>query len=197
MSGFYARSRSSGAGKWRTIRNPSMSAGALAILLSGGPQLASPSQTSSVSTVLNVDTLALPTFADVAAGPRSPTEGESCCSETDMKAYERARTDTRFEMLKVKLFPDYETNRAAIMERRSAVRWADRITAPLLIMHGGDDTSVNPTHALQLAAALQRNGKPYELVIAAGARHSLEPFEAERDERAIRWFRCYLRAGGP
>jgi len=95
------------------------------------------------------------------------------------------------------LFPDYETNRAAIIERRSAVRWADRITAPLLIMHGGDDTSVNPAHALQLATALQRSGKPYELVIAAGARHVLDPFEAERDERAIHWFRRYLREGPP
>jgi dipeptidyl-peptidase-4 len=91
------------------------------------------------------------------------------------------------------LFPDYETNRTSIIERRSAVRWADRITTPLLIMHGGDDASVNPSHALQLGAALQRNGKPYELVIVAGARHVLDPFEAERDERAIRWFRRYLR----
>lgn len=85
-----------------------------------------------------------------------------------------------------RFFPDYETNRTAITERRSAVRWAGRITAPLLIMHGGDHTTVNPTHALQLAAALQRSGKPYELVIAAGARHVPEPFEGERDARAIR-----------
>lgn len=90
------------------------------------------------------------------------------------------------------LWPDYEANHLAIAERRSAVRWADRITAPLLIMHGGDDTSVSPTHALQLAAALQRHGKPYELVIAAGAKHVLQPFEAERDERAVRWFRRHL-----
>ena len=54
-----------------------------------------------------------------------------------------------------------------------------------------------PFHRLQLAAALQRSGKPYELVIAAGARHVLDPFEAERDERAIRWFRRYLRDGPP
>ena len=64
-------------------------------------------------------------------------------------------------------------------------------------MHGGDDKSVNPAHSLQLAAALQRSGKTYELVIAAGARHVLDPFEAERDERAIRWFNRYLRQGTP
>lgn len=91
-----------------------------------------------------------------------------------------------------RLWPDYEANRAAIGERRSAVRWADRISAPLLIMHGRDDRAVSPAHALQLAGALQRSGKPYELVIAAGVGHVLQPFEAERDERAIRWFRRYL-----
>jgi dipeptidyl-peptidase-4 len=95
------------------------------------------------------------------------------------------------------LFPNYETGRAAIIERRSAVLWADRITAPLLIMHGGADASVNPAHALQLALALQRSGKPFELAIVAGARHVLEPFEAERDERAVRWFRRHWRAGVP
>jgi dipeptidyl aminopeptidase/acylaminoacyl peptidase len=299
-----------------------------------------PLQTPS-SAILDTEFLTLPSFAELVVAPRSPTEAESCCSSADMAVYERARGDTRFQMLKVtyrsdglpvvafiyrlvaagdkrpvvvynrgsyvrqnaarellvpfhrlaeagftvvapmyrgsegapgrdemggadladlmniqpvieslpyadaanmflygesrggmmvlqalrdgfparaaaivgaftdleqygkedpqaiaiapQLFPDWETNRAAIIERRSAVRWADRITAPLLIMHGGDDTSVNPAHALQLAAVLQRSGKPYELVITAGARHVLDPFEAERDERAIRWFRRYLR----
>jgi dipeptidyl aminopeptidase/acylaminoacyl peptidase len=340
MSRFHARSGSSRALQCGTIRYCSISVVALTLLLSVGGQSASPSQTSSAGDVLNTERLTLPSFADLAAGPRSPTEAESCCSAADMKVYERARTDSRFEMLRVtytsdglpvvafiykpsaagdkrpvvvynrgsyvrqnaarellvtfhrladagflivapmyrgsegapgrdemggaeladlmnirpvieslpyadtaslflygesrggmmtlqalrdgfptraaaivgvftdleqylkeepkaaalgpQLFPDYESNRAAIIERRSAVRWAERITAPLLIMHGGDDTSVNPAHALQLAGALQRSGKRYELVIAAGARHVLEPFEADRDERAIRWFRRYL-----
>jgi dipeptidyl aminopeptidase/acylaminoacyl peptidase len=93
------------------------------------------------------------------------------------------------------IWPDYAVNHAAIADRRSAVRWADRISAPLLIMHGRDDPQVSPAHALQLAAALQRSGRTYELVIAAGAGHVLQPFEAERDERAIRWFRRHLRPG--
>jgi dipeptidyl aminopeptidase/acylaminoacyl peptidase len=319
----------------------SISLAMLTLLLSVGGLPARPSQTSSSGNLVNTERVELPSFAELAVGPRSPTEAESCCSSADMKVYERARSDKRFEMLKVtyrsdgllvvafiyrpiaagdkrpvvvynrgsyvrqnaarellvpfhrlaaagfvvvapmyrgsegapgrdemggadlvdlmniqpvieslpyadaanlflygesrggmmvlqalrdrfparaaaivgaftdleqygkedpramamapQLFPDWESNRAAIIERRSAVRWADRITAPLLIMHGGDDTSVNPAHALQLAAVLQRSGKQYELVIAAGARHRLDPFEAERDERAIRWFRLHLR----
>jgi dipeptidyl aminopeptidase/acylaminoacyl peptidase len=74
------------------------------------------------------------------------------------------------------------------------VRWADRINVPLLIMHGRDDPQLNPTHALRLAEALQRSGKQYELVIAAGARHAMQPYEPERDEGSIRWFRRHLVA---
>ena len=114
---------------------------------------------------------------------------------TDLEQY--LKEDPNAAALAPKIFPDYETSRAAVIERRSAVRWADRITAPLLIMHGADDTSVNPAHALQLATALQRSGKRFELVIAAGAKHVLDPFEAERDERAIRWFRRHLGDGRP
>jgi dipeptidyl aminopeptidase/acylaminoacyl peptidase len=337
---FHARSSRSRALRRGMIRNGWIGVAVLAVFLSVGEPSATPSQTSSAGNVLKTERLTLPSFADLAAGPRSPTEAESCCSAADMKIYERARTDARFEILRVtytsdglpvvafiykpsaagdkrpvivynrgsyvrqnaarellvtfhrladagflvvapmyrgsegapgrdemggadladlmniqpviaslpyadgatlflygesrggmmtlqalrdgfparaaaivgvftdleqyakedpqaaamapQLFPDFETNRAAIIERRSAVRWADRITTPLLIMHGGADRSVNPAHALQLAAVLQRSGRPYELVIAAGARHVLEPFEAERDERTIRWFRRYL-----
>jgi dipeptidyl aminopeptidase/acylaminoacyl peptidase len=90
------------------------------------------------------------------------------------------------------IWPDFDSSRKAIAERRSAVRWADRIGMPLLIMHGGADTLVSPRHALQLAAALEQNKKTYELVIVAGARHVLTPFEAERDARAVRWFQQHL-----
>lgn len=90
------------------------------------------------------------------------------------------------------IFPDYGDNRAAIVARRSALRWADRISAPLLIMHGGRDREVRPTHSLDLANELQRIGRPYELRIFSGANHTLQPFEAERDEHAIRWFRRHL-----
>src|SRR5688572_24464706 len=58
-------------------------------------------QTSSDGKVLKVETLTLPAFADIAASPRSPTEGESCCSTADMQVYEQARTDPRFEMLRL------------------------------------------------------------------------------------------------
>jgi dipeptidyl aminopeptidase/acylaminoacyl peptidase len=295
------------------------------------------------SAILDIEAIALPSFAELLAGPRSPTEGESCCSDANRAAYERARTDARFELLKLtyrsdglrvvafvyrdkttterhpvivynrgsyirqnaapdllvplhrlaesgfvvvapmyrgsegapgrdelggadladlmnvsgliaslpyadvanvflygesrggmmvlqalrdgfaaraaatigtftdlaallhespptaalapQVLPDFEEHRDAHIERRSAIRWVDRIAAPLLIMHGGNDTDVSPVHSLQLAAALQRAGKPYELAIVEGARHVMDPYEAERDDRAIRWFRRHVSAG--
>jgi dipeptidyl aminopeptidase/acylaminoacyl peptidase len=111
---------------------------------------------------------------------------------TDLDAY--LKEDPQAAAMSSKILPGFEANRDAHVERRSAIRWADRISAPLLIMHGGSDTSVSPSHALQLGTALQRTGKPYELVIVAGARHVMDPFAAERDERAIRWFRRHLPA---
>jgi len=59
---------------------------------------------------------------------------------------------------------------------------------PLLILHGGRDESVSPTHALALATRLQALGKPYELVIRSGANHVLTEWREERDRDAIEWF---------
>ena len=111
---------------------------------------------------------------------------------TDLDAY--LTEDPQVAAVAPQILPGFEANRDEVIERRSAVRWADRISAPLLIMHGGNDASVAPSHALQLAGALQSAGKPYELAIVAGARHVMDPYEAERDERAIRWFRRHLPA---
>jgi dipeptidyl aminopeptidase/acylaminoacyl peptidase len=312
----------------------------VALLVSAAGFSSARAQDFAAPVVIGTESIAPPSFVELLAGPRSPTEAESCCSEADRAVYERARTDTRFELLKTtyrsedlpvvafvygpraakdkrpvvvynrgsylrenaarellvpfhrladagfvvvapmyrgsegapgrdqlggadladlmnirpliaslpyadaantflygesrggmmvlqalrdgfearaaatfgtftdldaylkdnpqvaamaaQILPDFEANRAAHLERRSAVRWADRISAPLLIMHGGNDTSVSPTQALQLAGALQSAGNPYELAIVAGARHVMDPFEAERDDRAIRWFRRHL-----
>src|SRR5687767_3606675 len=53
------------------------------------------------SAILDIEAIALPSFAELLAGPRSPTEGESCCSDANRAAYERARTDARFELLRL------------------------------------------------------------------------------------------------
>ena len=77
-------------------------------------------------------------------------------------------------------------------KRRSAVMWADEIMVPLLIGHGGDaDWRVPPHHAVNMADALERYGRPHRLVIYPDADHGggayFMDFLNEMDE----WFRLH------
>ncbi len=91
------------------------------------------------------------------------------------------------------LWPDYETRKSELFQARSAVLWAEELNVPLLIMHGGDDKGLNPAHSLNLAQRLQKAGKVYELLVYAGDNHILAQNQEDRDRRAVRWFRKYLR----
>ncbi|MCX7514656.1 alpha/beta hydrolase family protein [Frateuria hangzhouensis] len=91
------------------------------------------------------------------------------------------------------IWPQFGREEARIVETRSPVRWADRIDAPVLIMHGADDQTVPPTQALDMARALMRAGNPYELKIFHGANHVLTGRAAERDGDAVAWFRRFDR----
>jgi len=88
-----------------------------------------------------------------------------------------------------KIWPqELEKDRAELVQRRSALRWAGRISAPVLIMHGGADRSCPPEQSLKMAEALQAAGKPYELKIFFGEGHVLAGRAEERDGDALRWF---------
>jgi len=103
----------------------------------------------------------------------------------------------RYESVCEAIWPDFARRRGEIAERRSALRWAERLGAPLLLMHGGADGEVNPALTLQLAARLQRLGREYELHVYAGDGHTLRRNRADRDARAVEWFRRYDPARTP
>lgn len=92
------------------------------------------------------------------------------------------------------LIPDFGSRRAEVMEERSAVRWADKINVPLLILHGTADAQISATRALEFAQRLQALGKTYELVMYANDDHGLSMNRQDRDRRVIDWFRKHLRA---
>jgi acetyl esterase/lipase len=73
----------------------------MALLFGVGASSHVRAQDGATPAILSTESITLPSFADLVAGPRSPTEAESCCSEGDRTVYERARTDARFELLKV------------------------------------------------------------------------------------------------
>ena len=79
------------------------------------------------------------------------------------------------------------------MEIRSPVRWADRITAPVLILQGGADPAVAPAHALELARRMDEAGNLFELIVYAREIHEALNNRRDRDARIVGWFRRYLR----
>jgi dipeptidyl aminopeptidase/acylaminoacyl peptidase len=98
------------------------------------------------------------------------------------------RSDARSASMATKIWPDYESRRDEIALRRSALRWADRIRVPLLILHGASDPQVPPRQSEQLDAALTRARTPHELRIVPGGSHTLGEHAALRDSLVVSWF---------
>ena len=63
------------------------------------------------------------------------------------------------------------------LDARSPARLADSADAPILLIHGKDDTVVPVEQSRVMAAALRRAGKPHELIELAGEDHWLSRAE--------------------
>lgn len=70
--------------------------------------------------------------------------------------------------------------------RRSAVCWADKIKAPLIICQGTDDWRVVPEQAYKMDQALTEAGKEHRLIVYEGADHSLAGTSSVDD--ILEWF---------
>ena len=92
-----------------------------------------------------------------------------------------------------KLIPDYASRGAAALRERSAVSWPEKVTVPLLIIHGGEDEEVPVSQALAFATKLSVLQKPYELVVYAKEIHEALNNRRDRDARIVAWFRRFLR----
>jgi dipeptidyl aminopeptidase/acylaminoacyl peptidase len=92
-----------------------------------------------------------------------------------------------------KTWADWDEHKADIIERRSALHWVERLSVPLLLMHGGADPQISPAQTLRLALRLQELGRPYELVVYQGDGHILKQNQIDRDARAIAWFKKHLK----
>lgn len=92
-----------------------------------------------------------------------------------------------------RIWTDYEKNKENIHKDRSALLWAEEINVPILIMHGGRDSQVNPLQSLSFAEKLQELGKPYQLIIYAGDNHVLSKNYKNRDSQVSSWFKVYLK----
>jgi dipeptidyl aminopeptidase/acylaminoacyl peptidase len=90
-----------------------------------------------------------------------------------------------------KLIPDYATAREDALAARSAVRWPEKLTVPLLLLHGDSDRKVNISHARDLHAALVALGKDTKLVEFQGGGHGLMSENAAVIDEVVGWFNAH------
>jgi len=89
------------------------------------------------------------------------------------------------------VWPDFDQHREEIIRTRSALRWAERIQAPVLIMHGGADEDIPVDQSRRMDAELTRLGKPHQFIVFDGEQHVIGGKGAARDAAAIAWFRRF------
>jgi dipeptidyl aminopeptidase/acylaminoacyl peptidase len=95
------------------------------------------------------------------------------------------------------LIPNYNTNKEIELERRSAIKWADKFPkdVPILMLHGSSDWRVKPQQSLNLALEFEKNRIPYRLIMFEGGDHGISEHKKEVNEQVIKWFDKYLKNG--
>ena len=97
------------------------------------------------------------------------------------------------------LIPNYPVNKDLELQKRSAVRWADKFpkNVPVLMLHGNADWRVKPEQALNLALEFEKNRIPYRLIIFEGGDHGLSEHRSEVNGQVISWFNRFLKDHEP
>lgn len=88
-----------------------------------------------------------------------------------------------------RMMPDFAAEEASGFCRRSAICWAEKISVPLMIVHGGKDQVIRPEQALQLATGLEKAGRPYRLLMFGQGDHGLNGYRQKLFDAADRYFR--------
>lgn len=89
--------------------------------------------------------------------------------------------DIRYTRLGQSYLGEVLGNDRSLMRARSPAHNAERIEAPVLLVHGTDDSRVDYKHAGQMRRALEKHGKPYEWIPLRGEGHGITD-EASRAE---------------
>ncbi len=86
-------------------------------------------------------------------------------------------------------------NNPELYVEQSALYHADKITTPLLLLHGGADTNVPIGESLQLYTALKLLGRPVELVEVAGQNHHILDYKKRIlwQKTIFAWFDYWLK----
>jgi len=97
------------------------------------------------------------------------------------------------------LIPNYEINKEFELEKRSAIKWAEKFPkdVPLLMLHGNSDWRVKPEQSLRLALEFDKERIPYRLIIFEGGNHGIIEHRKEVNEQVINWFDRFLKNDEP
>jgi dipeptidyl aminopeptidase/acylaminoacyl peptidase len=81
----------------------------------------------------------------------------------------------------------------------SARRHADNVVIPVLLIHGDQDSTVEPEQSMLMNQALTKAGKPHELLIIKGADHYYREDDYKRQlfTALDRYLGKYLGPGAP
>ena len=83
-----------------------------------------------------------------------------------------------------------------MLRRASPMTYVESIRAPVLLIHGADDTSAPVEESRRLERALRDRGRNVELIVVPGAGHAFnfrQPEEARRAwDATLDWLRKYL-----
>lgn len=86
------------------------------------------------------------------------------------------------------IWPQYADDRETLYRTRSAMRFAESLRTPILIMHGGADDDMPLSQSERLDAELTRLGTKHRFIVFEDQKHVIGGRGAERDAATIAWF---------
>jgi dipeptidyl aminopeptidase/acylaminoacyl peptidase len=101
---------------------------------------------------------------------------------------------TRLEKEFAQQIPGYAENPDAIFAARSAIQWPEKITSPLLMIHGAKDERVPVDDARRLYAALSDLGREVRYEEMAEGDHFMVGAQKTVLAQALDWFTAHRRA---
>lgn len=97
----------------------------------------------------------------------------------------------QMERVFTRFVQSFGESRDEVLRARSAVCWPEKITAPLLLMHGDADAVVDVSGARELHAKLDALGRPVKYVEYAGGDHALRKHWKPWVDETVAWFAAH------
>ena len=88
----------------------------------------------------------------------------------------------------------FDVNDQKELEKRSVVKWADKLNrkTPILIIHGSEDKQVDVADAIEIAKELEKNNHTYKLKVYQGGDHHLNNYFYDYGDEIKNWLNKYL-----